>query len=204
MFDDLKKHVTRDLAASSALPPGVPQPRVGGAHASLNNWTPPYLRELIPGAGSLTGVSVVWQATENSFQGYYRGGHPRASTSAAYGGPCTPADPAIALDHGAHNKFILVRHLTLEGRNCRNAIPLWERPRPTGQFVSMQAGESLLQRFATWDASDVPFAAVRGKGAVGSKGTSEATQYAHRCNAPTRTDQESVRWRSACAICEPH
>ncbi len=97
MFADLKQHVVRDLEQNSAGPAGF-QARVGGTHTPNTNWTPPELLELVPGHGKLPGVSLVWQATANAFQGYYRGAEPRQSTSHSYGGPRTVTDPVLALE----------------------------------------------------------------------------------------------------------
>jgi len=107
-FADLKKHVARDLDQAK---PGEFQSRVGGSHTARGNWTPPALSVLVPGGGKLLGVSLVWQKTANSFQGYYQGAEPRASTSARYGGPRTPSSPTLALDSS--------RHLTRTGKTAR-------------------------------------------------------------------------------------
>ena len=105
VFADLKRHVVRDLNASSDKPPTAgPQSRVGGSKKERGNFTPAELKPLIPGGGSLPGVSLVWQCSERSFQGYYKDAEPRPSTSASYGGPRTPADPAQALDRKAEKE----------------------------------------------------------------------------------------------------
>ncbi len=110
VFADLKRNVVRDLNASSELPaPAGPQSRVGGSKKPLGNFTPLELKPLLPGRGTLTGVSLAWQSSERSFQGYYKDGEPRPSTAASYGGPRTPADPAIALDRKAEKEEDLER-----------------------------------------------------------------------------------------------
>ena len=80
------------------IKPGEFLNRVGGHHVIRGNWTPPALSDLVPGGGKLPGVSLVWQATASSFQGYYQGAEPRASTSARYGGPRTPISATTALE----------------------------------------------------------------------------------------------------------
>ena len=95
-FSTLHKNTVRDLESAGKLSASAGQPRIGTTKSEVGDWTPPSLKDLLPGKGTLRGVALTWQRSARAFQGYYAGAMP-GSHSSAYGGPRTPADPVISL-----------------------------------------------------------------------------------------------------------